>query len=661
MSPSPAADPVPFSAAARAGAPDAGAPAAAAPERTAARSSRAQWLVLAACLLLFGYGLAGTPFRALFDDVDRALIARNMADRGDWVTPWYHGRPLYTKPPLLYWLGAVSYGLLGRRDELPADLVSVLCATVAVLATWGLGRRLLGDRAALAGALTLATAYLFLLMARQPMIDMALTAGLTGCLAALARLRFAPPARPAAWWAAAAVGLAAAILAKGPLPLALFAAAALPLAWPERAGAPAAPAAATPASIAMATEAAAAAAAAAATPPDGPGRRRAWRRAGRVALFLTVVAGLVLPWFLKVGALPLAGQTWRYELLGRLSEASPDRPWPQRPWWFYLADMTNFLPWLLLLPAALALAWQRRRERRWLFLLAWGVGGLLLFSVSSPSKRSYYLLPLYPAFALMVGGLWAAVAAEAPAAKARAGAAARALFLGGAWLLAAALAGAAIAAPLAARRLALSPAALFAAGGAAAGVAGALAARALARRRPWRAWALLTAGVAIVELLYVGHVVPPLNTLVSGKAFFTEVAPLIGDQPAASADLEFSLAAFYLDRDDLQAWWVRDMDRDLARRDVRYVLGDPNKIGTRPGLEPVLARRYAAPLGGVREFALYRVVGYGESTPGQNAEAAPPGPALTAPRGTPVRAAPLETPAPPARAAAPSPAGGRSP
>lgn len=644
MSLSPAADPTTSSAAARAGAPAATAPALAAPGQPAARRSRAGWLVLAACLLLFGYGLAGTPFRALFDDVDRALIARNMADRGDWVTPWYHDRPLYTKPPLFYWLGAVSYGLLRRRDELPANLVSALCGTVTVLATWGLGRRLLGDRAALAGALTLATAYLFLLMARQPMIDMALTAGLTGCLAALARLRFAPPARPAAWWAAAAVGLAAAILAKGPLPLALFAVAALPLAWPERTGAAAAVAAAEPA--------AAAAAAAAATPPFVPRRWAGWRRAGRVALFLAVVAGLVLPWFLKVGSLPQAEQTWRFELLGRLGEASPDRPWPQKPWWFYLADMTNFLPWLLLLPAALALAWQRRRERRWLFLLAWGVGGLLLFSFSSPSKRSYYLLPLYPAFALMVGGLWAAVAAAAPAAKARAGAAARVLCLGGAWLLAAALAGAAIAAPLATRRLALSPAALFVAGGAAAGVAGILAARALARRRPWRAWGLLTAGVAIVELLYVGHVVPPFNTLVSGKAFFTEVAPLIGDEPAASADLEFSLAAFYLDRDDLQAWWVRDMDRDLARRDVRYVLGDPDKVGTRPGLELVLARRYVAPLGGVREFALYRVVGFGENTPGLGAEAALPG---LAP------AAALEMPAPPARAAAPSPAGGRSP
>lgn len=601
MSPSPAADPA-SSAAAPAGAPDAAPPATPAPERPAARRARAGWLVLAACLLLFGYGLAGTPFRALFDDVDRALIARNMADRGDWVTPWYHGRPLYTKPPLFYWLGAVSYSLLERRDELPANLVSVLCATVTVLATWALGRRLLDDRAALAGALTLATSYLFLMMARQPMIDMTLAAGLTGCLAALARLRFAPPARPTACWAAAAVGLAAAILAKGPLPLALLALAAAPLAWPKRAEATLA-AGAAPAPVG----------------PPGPSGR--WRRAGRVALFLALTAALVLPWFLAVSGSPLAGQTWRAELLGRLGEASPGRPWPQKPWWFYFADMVNFLPWLPLLPAALALAWRRRRERRWLFLLAWGVGGLLLMSLGSPSKRSYYLLPLYPAFALLVGGLWAAAAAEAPPARARAGAAARALFQGGAWLLAGAMVAAAIAAPLAVRRLALSPTALLVAGGAAAGAAGVLAARALARRRPWRAWALLTAGVASVELVYVGHVVPPINAAASGKAFFTEAAAVIGDAPAASVDLEFSLAAFYLDRDDLQAWGIRDLERDLARRDVRYVLGDPRRVGARPGLELVLARRYVAPRGSAREFGLYRAVGYEEGAAGREGHA----------------------------------------
>jgi 4-amino-4-deoxy-L-arabinose transferase-like glycosyltransferase len=101
------------------------------------------------------------------------------------------------------------------------------------------------------------------------------------------------------------------------------------------------------------------------------------------------------------------------------------------PWYQYFADFTTgFLPWSLFVPGAVALAWMaccgakdRLREARaadtpdgqapapFLFPLCWFVAGFVFFSLS-PGKRAAYLLPLYPAAALLVGWMWAQAIAE---------------------------------------------------------------------------------------------------------------------------------------------------------------------------------------------------------------------------------------------------------
>jgi 4-amino-4-deoxy-L-arabinose transferase-like glycosyltransferase len=96
------------------------------------------------------------------------------------------------------------------------------------------------------------------------------------------------------------------------------------------------------------------------------------------------------------------------------------------PWYQYFADFTTgFLPWSLFVPGALALAWlswgqvkDRLRAARatasesdvrelasFLFPLCWFATGFVFFSLST-GKRAAYLLPLYPAAALLVGWLW---------------------------------------------------------------------------------------------------------------------------------------------------------------------------------------------------------------------------------------------------------------
>src|SRR4051794_1243719 len=83
---------------------------------------------------------------SLMDDVDavQAQIARNMLDSGDWVTARLNGVPYLEKSPLVYWLMAESYALLGVHDwaaRLPLALATVgLCLLTFRIGEWAFGK-----------------------------------------------------------------------------------------------------------------------------------------------------------------------------------------------------------------------------------------------------------------------------------------------------------------------------------------------------------------------------------------------------------------------------------------------------------------------------------------------------------------------------------------
>jgi 4-amino-4-deoxy-L-arabinose transferase-like glycosyltransferase len=45
-----------------------------------------------------------------------AEAARQMAETGDWITPYFNGHTRFDKPPLVYWLMAISYKLIGVNE-----------------------------------------------------------------------------------------------------------------------------------------------------------------------------------------------------------------------------------------------------------------------------------------------------------------------------------------------------------------------------------------------------------------------------------------------------------------------------------------------------------------------------------------------------------------
>jgi 4-amino-4-deoxy-L-arabinose transferase-like glycosyltransferase len=74
------------------------------------------------------------------DEPRYSQVAREMFERGDWVTPTLGGFNWFEKPALLYWLQIVSYNLFGV-SEFSARFGSALFGLGTIAALWMVGRR----------------------------------------------------------------------------------------------------------------------------------------------------------------------------------------------------------------------------------------------------------------------------------------------------------------------------------------------------------------------------------------------------------------------------------------------------------------------------------------------------------------------------------------
>jgi 4-amino-4-deoxy-L-arabinose transferase-like glycosyltransferase len=89
-------------------------------------------LVLALAALIIWFG--NLDYRRLIkpDEGRYAELSREMAVRGDWVTPRLNGIKYFEKPPLHYWAGATAFTLFGQH-EWTARLWSALTGLFGVV------------------------------------------------------------------------------------------------------------------------------------------------------------------------------------------------------------------------------------------------------------------------------------------------------------------------------------------------------------------------------------------------------------------------------------------------------------------------------------------------------------------------------------------------
>ena len=133
--------------------------------------------LLALCCLLFFYRL-GVPGLTDPDEGRYAEIAREMLVLQDYLTPHLNFLPYLEKPPLVYWLTALSLRS-GGLNEWAARAIPALSALGGVLAVYWLAARLWGARTAFLAGLVTATSSGYFLLAHLLTLDMSLTCFMT--------------------------------------------------------------------------------------------------------------------------------------------------------------------------------------------------------------------------------------------------------------------------------------------------------------------------------------------------------------------------------------------------------------------------------------------------------------------------------------------------
>ena len=169
-------------------------------------------------LLISIWVLCGIGSYGLYEphEAQYATGATEMVGRGDWVTPYLNGGPELNKPPLFYWLLAISFKLL-RNSGLPLEFVArlplALISLGGILVAWRWARELWGSSAGRRAACMLAVSLGWYIFAHQLMIDELLSVLIVSSLYLLWKA-LCKPASIARWAAFyGAIGLA--VLAKG--------------------------------------------------------------------------------------------------------------------------------------------------------------------------------------------------------------------------------------------------------------------------------------------------------------------------------------------------------------------------------------------------------------------------------------------------------------
>lgn len=129
------------------------------------------WILAAAALVFFTCLGAASLWDE--DETLYASCAREMMDRGDWVVPMFNGRMFPDKPPIMFWMMMAGFELFGQ-NEFGARFFSAVLGVATALLTYHLGRLLFNKRVGLWGGLITASSIIFTVSARAATVDSAL-------------------------------------------------------------------------------------------------------------------------------------------------------------------------------------------------------------------------------------------------------------------------------------------------------------------------------------------------------------------------------------------------------------------------------------------------------------------------------------------------------
>jgi len=312
------------------------------------------------------------------DEARFAQATKQMVETGDFVDIRFLDEVRYKKPVGIYWMQAAvveTAGALGlpkaRLRIWVYRIPSLIGAVGAVLLTYWAALAFVTRRAAVFAALMMCASVLLSVEARLAKTDAMLLLTVVAAMGAMARVYLSwqrgedpehPPwSWPAIFWTAIAIG----ILLKGPLILMFVGLTILTLGILDR------------------------------------NASWLWRLRPVWGLMWTLV--LVLPWFIAIYW--RAGDTFFTDSVGgdMLSKLAAQESHGAPPGLYLLLFWITFWPGAPLAGMAAPAIWRARREPGAQYLLAWLLPSWLVFELVL-TKLPHYVLPLYPAIAILTVG-----------------------------------------------------------------------------------------------------------------------------------------------------------------------------------------------------------------------------------------------------------------
>ncbi len=317
------------------------------------------------------------------DEARFAQASKQMVETGDFVDIRFQDEVRYKKPVGIYWLQAAVVQTASKLG-LPRALIriwlyripSFVGAVGAVLLTYWAALAFVTRRGAVLAALVMCSSVMLGIEARLAKTDAVLLLTTTAVMGALARIylswqRGEEPHRswmdswgvPAIFWSA----IAGSILIKGPLIL-MFAGLTI---------------------VALAVL----------------DRSLEWIWRLRPLLGIVWVLLIAMPWFVAIYL--KAGDSFFADSLGgdMLSKiAKPQEAHGAPPGYYFLLFWLTFWPGSALAGMATPAVWRAKREPGAQFLLAWLIPAWIVFEVVM-TKLPHYVLPLYPALAILIVGV----------------------------------------------------------------------------------------------------------------------------------------------------------------------------------------------------------------------------------------------------------------
>lgn len=318
-------------------------------------------------VLIFTINLGHLPLRD-WDEGTVAQVARGIArapfESLQWLYPILDGNAYHNKPPLMHWLIAIAYRLFGET-ELATRLPGAILTSLTVPLLYCIGREIFHQRwAALYSALVYVTMLPVIRHGRLAMLD-----GASVCFFLMMLLCVLRSRRDLRYCLGVGIGLGLICLTKGMLGVLLGGIALGFLWW------------------------------------DTPRLLLSPYLGGAVVIGLIPVVG----WFIA--------QHWQYgqqfTQVG-IFDQSLSRIWTgvernSEPVWYYAVELLKYLwPWLIFMPASVKNLWENRNLSWAKLALVMTCGYFVPISIMS-TKLPWYLYPIYPGIALILGAQFAQI------------------------------------------------------------------------------------------------------------------------------------------------------------------------------------------------------------------------------------------------------------